>query len=156
MLKERFAIYCYSLEKTAIASVTASTNKSLGNILFQSAWLQVVFEKNNGVPPQSFQVAPSDFCPKILSYSQFEELKPALVFDRCQENIFVILMPEFDVTIDIELLQVVVMSRYSDYLRKGNIPTVRQLDFDDIIEVKPNLSGIGINFNAMWKRFRSH
>lgn len=155
MRGERFGIYCFSDGKTLFAPVryAEETGTTLGQAMHAGAWVQKVIIDNNGTPPLSFPDVPTDFKPRILSYSKFKEMDLKQPIDWCADNIFVLLMPGFD-TNDLETLQLVLEARYKDYLRVNNIAITQEEQSEDILEVKPNISGIGLNLNAAWKRFR--
>lgn len=154
MLQERFAIYCFDLEKTLFAPVRylGGAGKSLGEILNLSAWIQKLTEEGGGLLPGSFPGVPREFKPKIISYSEFVELDSTQPIDRCKDNIFVVLMPEFDASTDSKVLELTVESRYRDHMRRNNIEALREAGSEDVIDMKPNFYGVGLNLNALWKR----
>jgi hypothetical protein len=106
---------------------------------------------NQGAMPKKFSDVPSDFKPKVLSYTKLKELDPEKPIDRCTDNLFIVLMPGY-VPRSLDHLQLRIEARYKDYMRKNNIATVRDEKAEDIIEVKPNFAGVGVNLNAAWKK----
>lgn len=154
MRGERFGIYCFSDEKTVFAPVRYSegTGQTIGRLLSLGAWVQKMIVDAQGSMPTAFPDVPSDFKPKILSYARLKELDPEKAIDRCKDNVFVILMPGF-VPDNLDNLQLRLEARYEDYMRTSNICVMRDDKTEDIIEVKPNFSGVGLNLNAAWKKF---
>lgn len=151
MLQERFAIYCFSLEKTLFAPVRYSTDGSqpLIDVLVQAAWINQVLDQNGGTPPENFSAAPSDFLPKILSYSKLEPINKNLTMGSANENVFVVLMP--DSNIDLKVLELVLDSKYRDYMKEKGITVA--IEQKDVLHLKPTFMGMGIDLKALWKKF---
>lgn len=154
MRGERFAIYCFTEEKTLFAPVRYSegTGQTIGTLLHLGAWVQKIIVDNQGVIPEAFAELPSGFKPKVLSYMNFKQIGPENPIDRCTENVFVVLMPGYAPR-SLERFQLRIEARYMDYMRTNNIRAVRDEKTEDIIEVKPNFAGVGVNLNAAWKKF---
>lgn len=153
MLQERFAIYCFSLEKTLFAPVRypEDGNKPLSEVLAHGAWVNQLIEQNSGTPPEQFSMPPSDFLPKILSYSKLEPVNKNRPMGGIKENVFVVLMPGSD--IDLEALKLVLDSRYRKYMKTNGIPVT--LEQKDVLHLKPTFMGMGIDLKALWNKCRS-
>jgi hypothetical protein len=153
MRAERFGIYCFNDEKSLFAPLRyeEGSGQTIGTLVYLGAWIQKVIVDNKDAHSKRFPIVPSDFTPKVLAYSTFKEIKPNKLLDRCIDNIFVVFMPGF-VPANLAVLQLSLESRYHDYLRTNGIELLNSDKSEDILEIKPNYAGVGINFNALWKK----
>lgn len=155
VIQERFAIYCFSLENTCFAPVRypEDGSKPLSEVLAQAAWVNQLIEQNGGTPPKQFGAVPSNFLPNILSYNKLQPINNSQPMGKIKENIFVVLMPGFN--IDLETLELVLDSRYREYIKEKGIPvTLEQNEQKDILHLKPTCMGVGIDLKALWEYFR--
>ncbi|MGR2701692.1 hypothetical protein [Vibrio campbellii] len=153
MQKEKHAIYCFSLEKTKFAPIKydRDSEQTLEETFLLGAWIHQI-ESEKGALPTQFSNPPFSFKPKILSYYDFREIGKENRVNNIEDNILVILMPSFDCE-DLKLLEMVLGQRYDEYIRKNNI--VVKPESEEILELKPNVSGFGVNLKALWKKLIS-
>ncbi len=123
MLEDRYAIYCFSFEKTFFTPVGYPTegNKSFSEIINIAAWFKKIEFDNNGLLPKTFPDKPEQFKPKILSYATLQEIDVSLPMKSLEDNVFVVLMPEFIEAVDLELLELILHRNYNDFLKNRNI-----------------------------------
>ena len=128
MLEERYAIYCFSLDKTFFCPVGYPENgdKPFSEIIIFSAWVQNVIINNNGNLPENFNIQPKNFKPKILSYSSLQEINNLLPMRGLEDNVFIVLMPEFQGLVDLNVLELVLHHRYSKYMKENGIVSIRE------------------------------
>lgn len=152
MQNEKYAIYCFSLERTKFAPVKydRDSKQTLQDLLFLGAWVHQL-EAEQVQLPEGFSLPPKDFKPKLLSYYDFSEIGRENFISNIDDNILVVLMPDFND--DLKLLEIILGQRYDSYIRANNITVKPQSE--DIVELKPNVSGIGVNLKALWKKLRS-
>ena len=150
MLQERFAIYCFSLEKTLFAPIRYSEdgNKPLSEMLAQGAWVNQLIEQNGGTPPKQC-VVPSDFLPEILTYSKFQPISKSRPMGKIKENVFVVLMPGSN--IDLEALELVLDSKYREHMKANGIPVT--FEQKDVLLIKPAFMGMGVDLKALWNKW---
>jgi hypothetical protein len=150
VLQERFAIYCFSLEKTLFAPVRypEDGSKPLSEVLAQGAWVNQLIEQNGGTPPKQFSAAPSDFLPEILSYSKLQPINKSQPMRNIKENVFVVLMPGSN--IDLESLELVLDSRYREHMKANGVPVT--LEQKDVLQLKPTFMGMGVDLKALWNK----
>lgn len=153
MRRERFGIYCFSDEKTLFSPVRyrAGSGQTAGKLLYLGAWVQKVIVESQGAMPKTIPGLPSKFRPEIFGYTNLKEIDPNRPLNRCSDNVFVVLMPGF-APADMEVFQLRLEARYSEYMRKHNIELMCNDTSEDILEVRPNFAGVGINLNAAWKK----
>ncbi len=132
MLEECFAIYCYSLKKIQLAPIGYNPieNKSIGEVIYFGAWIQLL-EINDSKPLKTLPNPPPDFKPKIFSYSEQKEMRATRKISSCKDNVFIVLMPGYNEE-DMNLLSLILDTRYRNYFRKNNIKILR----DDIVKNK--------------------
>lgn len=121
MRGERFAIYCFNEEKMLFAPLRYSegTGQTIGKLLHLGAWVQKTIADNGGAMPNTLDV-PSDFKPKVLSYTKLKEIDPEKSIDGCADNLFVVLMPGY-IPRSLDYLQLGIEARYTEYMRSNNI-----------------------------------
>ncbi len=151
MQKEKYAIYCFSLQETRFAPVgfDPKSNQSMKEIFFLSAWINKIMHQTGKERPTSFENYPDSFRPKLLGYCDFSEIGPENYISNIVENIIVVLMPSFPES-DLELLQMILGQRYNSHIRRENIAIHEPQD--EILELKPNWIGIGLDLKALWKK----
>jgi hypothetical protein len=154
MMEQRYVVYCFSMEKMQFAPMSYPTGGDMpfAQVLTLGAWVHHLQAQNKGDLPKSFPAPPKDFKPRILSYATLKPIDLNMNMDRLRDNVFVILMPEFAASADLQLLELILDARYRDHLRKNNIKPQREQTSEDILEVKPSFWGVGINFNALWRK----
>lgn len=154
MIEQRYAVYCFSIEKTLFAPLRypAGGGKPFLEVLALGAWIQQVVADNNGTMPSNFSDRPKDFKPHFLSYATLKPIDASLSMEHLADNVFVVLMPSFPVPADLQLLELVLDARYREHLKQNNISVRREERSEDILQLKPSFMGIGVNLRALWKR----
>lgn len=149
MQNEKYAIYCYSLHETKFAPVSfdKKSEQTLGDLFILGAWINnLIMQK--GSLPEKFSLPPGDFKPKLFSYYDFSEINKDEKVKKVKDNILVVLMPGFSE--DIKLLEMVLGQRYGSHIKNNNISVLEQQH--EILELKPNISGVGVDLKALWKK----